>query len=228
MDCRQMEFSVLLSACALDNEDIVLWTEFLTRYGVRIKRFINKASALWKARPYSPYCAVFGGEDQNDLFQAVMVRLVENECALIRRFSGASEDDWLAYVASISYSVVCDAARRQLRSKRRAWTSNSPDFLYHEDLERKILAMEMMDLCMRMMGVQYRQHSARDRLIFMLYFVNDLSLSQIAKCVGLSKPGVQNVVDRLIDCVRRVVEEDGSQLKVASIGKRYGRLHQLV
>jgi RNA polymerase sigma factor (sigma-70 family) len=209
----QIECMELISACAQDTENSALWTEFLIRYSSFIKRFISKTWILWQVRSCRSAHEVFGGEEQSDLFQAVIVRLVENRCALMKRFVG-TEDDWLAYVATITYSVVCDTVRRHRRSKRRRLVNVLQEPMDCWNPERKILAREIITLCDRMTRNLSPSRSARDRLIFLLYFIDDLSESQIARCQGLSKSGVQDVINRIVTRARRIVKDDASQLKI--------------
>jgi RNA polymerase sigma factor (sigma-70 family) len=199
-----MECIDLVVSCARDRENGALWTEFLFRYSAKIKRIICKECALRQVRACRPAHDIFGGENQSDLFQAVIVRLIENDCILMRRFSGNTEDDWLAYISSITFSVVCDAARRQSRAKR-SMNNNFPKHVDCEDPAHRVLAMELAALCERMTRNLSGPHSSRDRLIFRLYFVDDLSISQIAKCAGLSKSGVHEILSRSIARARRVI-----------------------
>ncbi len=219
-----MECMELIRSCAQDRENAGHWTEFLIRYSAGVRQFIGKARTLWHVRTCRSSCEIFGGEDGSDLFQAVIVRLVENDCALMRRFSGRTEEEWLAYLASMSYATVRKSVRRQGRLKRRAHNDYLRSANYR-DPERRILAMEIIALCERITSNLHARQSSRDRLLFLLYFVDDLSLSQIAKCEGLSKSAVQEAISRLINRIRRTVQHEsgqGRQLHKACLDLGYG------
>jgi len=241
-DPFQMDCAELVAACAMDTDNSAVWGELLSRYGLRMKQFIRKAWNLWLSGPSHSAEEVFGGEEQSDLFQTTIVRLIENDCAVMKRFFGTTEDEWLAYLAKIACSAVRDAARRQRRSKRFGYRStlilsSDPLGLYghdrsgttHRDLERRILSLEILAVCERMIGNLSGQDYARDSLIFRLYFIHDLSISQIAECKGLtlSKSGVRDVINRLtcrcrgaID--RRERETRGLRLTTAGLGLAQG------
>jgi len=220
-DPFQMDCAKLVSACVMDTGNSALWEELLSRYGLKIKQFIRRAWNLWLAGSSPSSQEVFGGEEQGDLFQAAVLLLIENDCAVMKRFSGSTEDEWLAYLAKIACSVVRDSARRQRRSKRFGCGSALFPFSYplgfhgqnwnhtgYRDLERRILALEVKAVCERTIGNLSGQNSARDKLIFRLYFIHDLSISQIVECKGLnlSKSGVRDVINRLACRVRGVID----------------------
>jgi len=226
MHCKE-----LVSACALDTSNSALWGELLSRYGHKIRQFIRKAWKLWLSGSSPSSEEVFGGDRQCDLFQAAILRLIENDCAVMKRFSGSKEDEWLAYLAKIACSVVRDSVRRQRRSRRFGWAGTPFTFVYplefhgedrncvhHPDLERRILVLEVKAICGRMIGKLSGPNTARDKLIFRLYFVHDLSISQISECTGLnlSKSGVRDVISRLTGRVRRMIEmkERGDWIEV--------------
>lgn len=222
-DRLHMECSELVAACANNTGNSDLWEELLRRHGPRLSRFIRSAWNLWLSGSSRGAEEVFGGEDQGDLFQAAVLLLIENDCAVMKRFSGSTEDEWLAYLAKIACSVVRDSARRQRRSKRfgrrsSLLTSSYPLGLHGQDrncsgcrdVERRILALEVIAICERIIGNLSGHNSARDRLIFRLYFVHDLSINQIAECRGLtlSSSGVRDVINRMKLRVRGVIEKE--------------------
>jgi hypothetical protein len=68
-------------------------------------------------------------------------------------------------------------------------------------------------LCEREIHSDESAPSARNLLIFQLYFDHDLTLSQIASCrgVNLSKAGVDKVINRLKERVRSVAAAGESE-----------------
>lgn len=219
----QLGWAELVSACTRDMGDSVLWKEFLCRYGCKIKQFIRGTWRLSISRT-SPFAeARLGGVQENDLFQNTILRLVEQDCAAMKRFSGRTEDEWLAYLAVITRSVVRDWMRQQrslkrpggakvvampLRRARR--TALHREGTEHVAIERGLLAREIRDLCKQAIHSFDAEFSSRNMLIFRLYFDHDLSANQIAQCrgVNLSKTGVEKVINRLKERIRNMVAAD--------------------
>ena len=210
----------LISACARDRGNSDLWAEFLTRYGLKIKQFVQGAWQLSLARDAA---AVMSESHPPDLFQAIFVRLVEKDCAAMKRFSGKTEEQWLAYLAVIAKSVVRDSLRRLRALKRTRRTQIAclpaialqrlmpePKDCERPNLERGLLAQEVRNLCEQTIRNLGNATSMRDLLIFRLYFDRGLSIEQIAICKGidLSSAGVATVLNRLRDRIRSMVSPD--------------------
>jgi RNA polymerase sigma factor (sigma-70 family) len=219
-----MSWEELISACARDREDYLLWTEFLRRYGPRIRRFIKGAlrQALG-AIAVGNIEAVLGGLQHSDLFQNAILRLVEDDCAALRRFSGKSEGDWLAYLAVITRSVVRESLRRQ-RALKRPGGAEAVDLDIHasariqpgsdpREMERRFLAQEVRKLGERVIHSIPGVTSSRDLLIFQLYFDHDLSFDQISQCqsINISKTGVEKALARMRDLIRSAMSQESSE-----------------
>jgi RNA polymerase sigma factor (sigma-70 family) len=223
----QLGWAELISACARDRGDTALWSEFLSRYGPRINQFIWRTlCALTGKITAADAAAAAGGMEASDLFQSTIMRLVEHDCAAIRRFSGSSEYEWLAYLAVIARSIVRDSLRRQHALKRPGGAeaiappfsvatrpSRDKEGTEHLAMERELLAQEVRNLCIRAINGDAGECSSRDLLVFRLYFDHDLSTNQIAQCrnVNLSKAGVEKVIRRLRNRVRSAVSTDPSE-----------------
>ncbi len=160
------------------------------------------------------------------MLQTIMVRLVENDFTLLKRFKGKSENDLLAYLAIISRSVVRGCWRHQHARKRGGIMI---DHLTNEgtallgslerpvriSIELQILAKEVASLAMRGLNAA-NGFSERDRLIYKLHFLDGLSAAQIAETSGicLTKPGIEKVFYRIIDRVRKMVGLEPKQVCV--------------
>jgi RNA polymerase sigma factor (sigma-70 family) len=173
--------------------------------------------------------ARLGGVQENDLFQSTIVRLVEQDCAAMKRFSGRSEDEWLAYLAVITRSVVRDWMRQQRRLKRPGGAkvvamplrrarrmALRREETEHLAIERVLLARELRDLCKQAIHSFEVEFFTRNMLIFRLYFDHDLSIGQIANCrgVNLSKTGVAKVINRLKEHIRGMVAADAPRAMI--------------
>jgi RNA polymerase sigma factor (sigma-70 family) len=215
-----MNWAELVSACARDRGNSDLWAEFLARYGLKIKQFVQGA---WQLSLAQDAAAALGELHPPDLFQTTIVRLVEKDCAAMKRFSGTTEDQWLAYLAVIAKSVVRDALRRLRTLKRTRRTQTAPlpaaalqrlmpepEDCERPALERAFLAQEVRQLCERAIHNLGNETSMRDLLIFRLYYDHNLPSGQIARCEGinLTKAGVEMVLNRLRDRIRSMVSPD--------------------
>jgi RNA polymerase sigma factor (sigma-70 family) len=210
----------LFRLCAAERDNTEAWAEFLRRYMAKLKYFIH--GALRQVFGYSAYqdeSTASEGLQESDLFQNAIVRLVENNCAAMKRFSGICENDLLAYLAVICRSSVLDTLRRNNALKRKPAATESEETIRasiggshpadHSEFEREFLAHELVSLTLQ--TIQSRSHSDdvsnRDRIVFKLHFFDGLSHSQIAQCEGinLSKAGVEKLLKRLVGKVQTLV-----------------------
>jgi RNA polymerase sigma factor (sigma-70 family) len=217
-DIAHIESAKLVRLCAENLENHDLWAEFLRRFTGKIKLYIRgtlRRSAGDAGIPQA--VAPFSSATENDLFQNVILRLVDNGCAALKRFTGATEAELQAYLAVVSRSVVRDFLRCHRALKRPRWfdtvVPEKRQWALSADrvgdprqipLEQEILVRELEQLSLRMIENHSGRYSDRDRLIFQLYFYEGLSIAQIANCEGieLSKTGVEKALERLKERVR--------------------------
>jgi RNA polymerase sigma factor (sigma-70 family) len=222
---RELDSAELVCLCAEDRDNSALWSEFLRRFTTKIKCFIRGTlRQSFNGNPSSADLQVLPGAIQeSDLFQNVIVRLVENDCAALKRFTGTTEADLLAYFAVIARSAVRDCLRRQRSLKRprwqrplnteelkTLWSHNGNHASAQESMEREILAREVAQLGEEAIRNYSGEDSPRDRLLFELYFFHGLSTTQIAECqgIGLSKTGVEKALKRLKYRIRCATAEE--------------------
>jgi RNA polymerase sigma factor (sigma-70 family) len=216
-DLRQLDPIELFHLCASNRENEDAWTEFLRRYMTKLKYFVHGAQRqVFGHSTCHDESTSSNGLQESDLLQNVIVRLVENSCAAMKRFSGTSENDLLAYLAVICRSSVLDTLRHNNAQKRKPAATESEETVMasigslrsanHMGFEREILAHELVSLSMQTILTHSRSDdvSNRDRLVFKLHFFEGLSYSQIARCrgVNLSKAGVEKLLKRLVGQVQ--------------------------
>jgi RNA polymerase sigma factor (sigma-70 family) len=207
----------LFSLCAEDRDNSSLWAELLRRITPKIKHFIRGTlrQSLGPDVVFISAPIVFGGIQESDLFQTTIVRLVENDCAAMKRFGGESDEQLMAYLAVITRSAVRDCLRRMRAKKRPLIRADAADTRQsggdfdreaagNKSPEREVLGRELKELSHKLLESGKGRFPGRDKLIFQLYFFNDLSAGQIARCEGinLSKAGVEKVLNRLKDRIR--------------------------
>ncbi len=205
-----------------DRENSMIWAEFLRRILPKINQFVRGSL---RRIGYGPHLCDLSeylcGQATDDLIQLIVLRLVEDECTLLKRFRGETDNDLLAYLAIISRSVVLscrrgrNAVKRFGRNGRASPIRESGLLNSHSNpvsafVERKVLATEVARLVERVLSDKTR-FSDRDRLICRLHFAHDLSASQIANCrgIGLSKSGVAKVLSRVKTRTRSLAEIRG-------------------
>jgi RNA polymerase sigma factor (sigma-70 family) len=225
MEYRLLDPVELFHFCAASRQNSDVWSEFLRRYGSKLKQFIHGTLRQVLGVSACPNeSTTYGGIQDTDLFQNAIVRLVESDCAAMKRFSGTSEADLLAYLAVICRSVVLDALRRDTASKRRrpatvereekiAASGGARGFLDNAGFERAILARELISIAHHTIKSRSGHVSSRDQLVFQLHFFDGLSFGQIAQCRGinLSKTGVEKLVKRLVGRVQTVATSGKSE-----------------
>jgi RNA polymerase sigma factor (sigma-70 family) len=212
MDLKQLDSIALFHLCAADRDNSDAWTEFLRRYMPRINYFIR--GAMRQTRMGFAYSGDTATFQESDFFQTAIVRLVENDCAAMKKFTGASEDALSAYLAVICRSVVLDTMRYSAAIKRRRpEVMEKDEFIKYGDsvnltndsgFDRPILIQELMSFAFNTAKAHSGEVSHRDQLIFQLHFLDGLSHSQIAQCEGvnLTKTGVEKVLKRLVERVQ--------------------------
>ena len=157
------------------------------------------------------------------MIQELMIKLVENEFFLLKRFVGETDDDLFAYLAAICRSVVVDwfraqTAAKRLGRKRERMLAELPGMppvarprLWR--VKKLILARELCEFVEEALRQGRRATAARNRLIFHLYYVECLSTAEIARCRGieLTKEGVKKVLNGIKRHVRLLAERDSHQ-----------------
>ena len=223
IDWRLVHAIELFQLCAADRENSDAWSEFLRRYTHRLKQFIRGTlRQVSRFSAYGPDSITSGGIQENDFLQNAIVRLVENDCAAMKRFSGNSEDELLAYLAVICRSCVLDASRRDNALKRRPVAmageelnakSTGQQLVEHTGLEREILARELVSITHSIINSHSGYIPNRDQLVFELHFLDGLSLGQISQCKGinLSRAGVEKLLKRIIGRVQTIASSDQSE-----------------
>jgi RNA polymerase sigma factor (sigma-70 family) len=218
-ELRLLDPIELFRICAADRQNSDAWREFLHRYTTKLRYFINGTlKQVLGPSPSQP-----GSIQESDLFQNAIVRLVENDCAAMKRFSGTSENDLLAYLAVICRSSVLDTLRRNNTLKRRHTAAESDETTLvsagsrrqtnYSEFERDILVGEIVSLTRHTIDSHSGRVSNRDHLVFKLHFFDGLSYSQIAECKGinLSKAGVEKLLKRLVGRVQTLASPGKSE-----------------
>ena len=189
----------LFRVCAADRENSEAWSEFLRRYSGKIKLFIRGTLRHvfgYLADPRGSSASILYQE--RDLFQNAIIRLVENDCAVMKKFSGESENELLAYLAVICRSSVLDCLRRNKAYKRRRvafWEKSlaapieSHRPTDRSESERGILVKELIALAGRPSGFIPAMYPAEINLCSIFTFSMACPAARLPSVKGSTCPG---------------------------------------
>jgi RNA polymerase sigma factor (sigma-70 family) len=194
----------LLRTCVRDKQDQAAWSEFMRRVLPKVKSIVR--AALGRILHFSCFAVsrflAESGEEAEDLVQDVILRIVKNNCRLLSRFSGSTEDQFFVYLAVVSRSTVLDWFRR--RAAPRRWELSMecraraarPSLL--PDLDGGILQNEVVTFVRGAPPRELGWAPRRDLHIMRLYYLKGLSTARIADIpwIGLSASGVKKALAR--------------------------------
>lgn len=193
------------------------WQEFVSRFHGWIRRTAFRAYTMEAEHSHGLDTAV-AGEVVDDLTQEVFVRLIDGERRALARFQGRNEHSIYTYLSTIATNLVRDhfkklraqrtpPAARSLSEPLRASDAPVDDLTLGDVLSGSSSSPEEMarsvEIRRKIAAAVGRASpgatSKRDRLIFRLYFVEGLTLEEVAsiRSVGLSVSGVEKRVRRI-------------------------------
>lgn len=190
----------LVRACAASNDSAV-WNEFVSRFHRPIAVSIFRVAYQWGAAT----------EQVDDLVQETYLKLCANQLGLLRDFATQHPQAVMPYIRTIAANLAHDHFKA-LHSKKRGagqvesienfepWAgSASPGG--HESVEREVLLGEIEEA---LVACTTGPESARDRLIFRLYYRQGMSAKAIASLPGLdlNAKGVESVIHRVTRSLR--------------------------
>jgi RNA polymerase sigma factor (sigma-70 family) len=195
-DSSQSEISELIGRCVQGDEEA--WQAFVSKYAKPISLYVLRSCS-----------GPMKSEMVQDLTQEVFIRLLANDCRALRRLQATREVGLLAFLASVARTVVMDEARRRQSAKRSAdivsldgetkgrnWTSplsaaSSPEVKFQESLG---LEGFLSLLHSTITG----PNAERDICIIQMYFLDEMSASEIARVPGLgvTVAAVEGVIHR--------------------------------
>lgn len=199
----------MVRAC-IDSGDEAAWSEFVRRF-----RAVIAATVLRTARRFGD-C-----EPQvvDDLIQETYLKICSNHCRILREFQPQAEESIFGLLKTVAFSVTQDHFRGGLAAKRGAGGREVSLECYAEStlagreglpqMEREVLLRQIDDF-LAMEGETGAPE--RDRQIFWLYYRHGMTSRAIAAIprIGLSQKGVESVIQRLTNFVRRRLAEGKS------------------
>jgi RNA polymerase sigma factor (sigma-70 family) len=225
-DARRLGNRDLLERLLEAGPEDSLWEEFVARFQARIRLVVLRSFQTEAVRSPgldtgSPQEAVL------DLSQEVFLKLLESDRRALARFRGRSEHSIHTYLHTIAVNLVRDHFKK-LRARKTPKASASLSNLVQQELEsdgpsydqalvsdgpgpeRFVASQELRDR----MGATIERASpqvstgSRDRLIFRLYFVEGLTVGEIAAIpsVGLTESGVEKCIRRMREALREELQ----------------------
>ncbi|MGC9949794.1 MAG: sigma-70 family RNA polymerase sigma factor [Bryobacteraceae bacterium] len=187
----------LLRRCA-HMDDAQAWENFLIRFNPLIEATVARI-----VRRYG-----FDGPGlRDDLVQEVYVKLCANRAKVLREFKPRYPGAVFGYIRVIAANVVHD----YFKSKGGKYPPDpSPlpaNLAAPDETEWRLLVREIEDV------LRNASVSARDRQIFWLYYRQGMSAKEIAaiSLLKLTHKGVESVIVRLKELIRRAFEDDKRQ-----------------
>jgi DNA-directed RNA polymerase specialized sigma24 family protein len=169
----------LFRHCAQHLGDEACWDEFLRRYQRLIVRSVSCAYRRFMHGEYAPPWRT------SELAQEVYLRLLKDDCALLRRFQGVTENSAEAYLAQVALNTAGDVLRREAAMKRQgevASIDETPELevagprIQKFSLPAALAERELIRILARTGG-----EWQRDTLIFLLHLQLGLTVKEIVR-----------------------------------------------
>ena len=211
--------------------DDPLWKEFLTRFRPRVRLNVLRCFQT-EAQRNPDIDAELAHEVVDDLTQEVFVRLLDGERRALSRFQGRTDQSAHTYLGAIAVNLVRDhfrTLRTQKSGKATASLSNpvrpaesERGVSYARSLvsdgtaqERFVASSELRDEIRAIVDQLSPRGmtSARDRLVFQLFFIEGLTMSEIAanRSIRLTVSGVEKCIRRIRDALKSKISSSGGR-----------------
>ena len=190
----------LLRACIEGGEPA--WEEFIRRFHPVIAGTVMRCARRF--RKTSP-------ELIDHLVQETLLKICANRCQILGEFEPGSPDDIFGFLKTVAFNVTLDYFQVGMAKRRGSGLSDAALNAYAEsavagregspEIEREILLRQVDEHLATAADPAMR---ARDRRIFWLYYLHDISARAIAAipALGLTQKGVESVIQRLTSHVR--------------------------
>jgi len=194
----------LLRECGQKLTDFALWQTFQARFHRQITTYVIRSIRIFEGKADADLTC--------DLVQEVYVRMLQG---VMREFRGNSDFSTLAFLGRMTMNVVSDHFRSHLATKRRPAEIISID----EAREKEEInsTSDNLDVTAILAWIDVNRliesdpdhkNAARNVLVFKLYYVNGLSIREIAHypTFNLTESGVEKVLRTLRAQLRKKLE----------------------
>jgi RNA polymerase sigma factor (sigma-70 family) len=221
---------LVIRLATADQEDPA-WLEFVSRFQWRIRRTIH--DALLRASGRQPSLEIGDLlEVVDDLTQDVFLRLITGERRALAHFRGRNENSIYTYLDAIATNLVRDhlkmlrararpAVVTSLDEPKNPMSSEEPaepitlgDKLTSPDPDPSVTAQESelsRHIVEAVEETSKKNTAGRDRLIFRLYFLEGLTVPEIAsiRVIKLSASGIEKRIAKFRSAAKKVLQKEG-------------------
>ncbi|MGH9320900.1 MAG: RNA polymerase sigma factor [Vicinamibacteria bacterium] len=198
------------------------WKEFVSRFQGRIRFSVLRSFQTEAQR--NPGLDTGPTRDAVlDLSQDVFVKLLESDRRALTRFRGRSEHSIYTYLNTIAVNLVRDHFKKLRAQKTPKAPASLSNLVQHEQEsnapsydqalvsdgpgpERYVASQELRERMASTVEASSPQGATgrRDRLIFRLYFIEGLTVGEIAAipAIALSTSGVEKCIRRIREALR--------------------------
>jgi len=188
----------LLRCCAENFSHESLWEEFVERFEPVLARSTSRAYRRFTRGIYPPSWRV------SELVQEVYLRVLKDDCELLRRFRGETERTARAYLSQIAVNTTGDELRHEYAHKRQAEVDSLEESHLIEEArqrEEEFAITEGLvegELVKLLANGSTGENLQRDVLIFLLHFRVGLTAQEIARtdCFKLQPASVMSILIR--------------------------------
>jgi len=203
LSCKMEKLSnnALIKACAESIEDQKAWIEFIRRFDRNIKLSVVRAYKYVSIKALGR--EIILKEDIRDLVQDVYIKLVRNDCNVLKNFKPKYDAAVYTYLSMVCASVVVDYFKKFGRLKRKVYTEcidEKSDVINEKNFvnkrlssflqlgpEEEVIAKDFFEKVKSYYcSVNCRKEDKRRELMFQLYFVHGLSIKDISLIKGLN------------------------------------------
>lgn len=197
----------LIRNCVDHIHNASFWSEFVTRYEPVLARSVAKAYRRFTQGVYAPNWRVC------ELVQEVYLRLLKNDCDLLRRLRGETESAAKSYLSQVAAHTTGDILRRELAQKRICIPNSldeshprEPSITLSFALPERLADRDLINLL--------AQHSAgqqvqRDAMIFLLHVRAGLTAEEIGRAdfVRLQPASVMSILSRTRNRLKKALKK---------------------
>jgi len=222
MEAKQLSNRSLIERLVRASAGDPLWTEFVARFEGRLRLVVYRSfQTEMKRRPGLDVGAPL--EAAEDLTQEVFLKLLEGERRALSRFRGKSEHSIYTYLNAIAVNLVRDHFKKLRALKTPRASASLSNLLSPEEggdgpsfeqaivsegpgPERFVASTELRERIRATLAAISPSGgtSQRDELVFQLYFIEGLTVGEIARdgAIGLSESGVEKCIRRIRQALR--------------------------
>jgi len=187
----------LIEACAVQSDERA-WEIFVRRYSPSVWGAIRKT--------FRTYHVEHHAEELEDIYGQVFLSLLEDNCKKLRQFSSKNACSLKTWITIISGRLTIDYIRREKKhhvinsEEGKTVLGSIADSAFDP---QKILERKQMDI---MLLKAVDELSPKDKIIYSALFIRGITPQETASASGLSVPAVFTRKTRIIDKLKKTIQ----------------------